>query len=83
MNLLGEKTDTGLSILKDPFSKNCVEHIFISVRRGMFKREEVSYTAKVEFENGNTKGEQKIEAANMDELLARTKEFIDSLSKQA
>ena len=77
--LLGGTTSTGLSILKDPFSKNCVEHIFIHVRRGMFNRDEISYDAKVEFENGNTKGEQKIVAANMDELLVRTKEFIESL----
>lgn len=82
MNILGEKTNTGLSILKDPFTQNYVEHIFISVSRGMFERDKVSYTAKVEFENGNTKGQQKIEAVNMGELLARTKEFIDSLAKR-
>jgi len=39
----------------------------------------VSYTAKVEFENGDTKGEQNIKGENMDDLLTKTKEFIESL----
>lgn len=77
MNLLGDVQ--GVSILKDPFdSKNIKWLRLIAYCNGQGQFE---FWATIEFINGNTKGEQRIDAASFDELLTKTKAFIETLKK--
>jgi hypothetical protein len=77
MNLIGN--ESGVSILKDPFSCHHVSSLItFSVRQydGTF-----SYWSVVSFINGDTKGEQRVTASSFEELLTKTKAFIETLKK--
>jgi hypothetical protein len=77
MNLL-ENTQA-VSILKDPFASSNIEAVMLRAWRkydGAF-----DFYSKVEFKNGNTKGEQQIDAASFEELLTKTKAFLETLKK--
>lgn len=76
MNLLEGATNS-LSILKDPFHHQNIEAVMLRMwrwRDGTFR-----FYATVEFQNGNTKGEQKIEADNFSDLIKKTEAFIKTL----
>jgi len=81
-SILGAKSSGHqLSILKDPFKSSNITDVSLywSV---LLPGEKPWIRSRIQFVNGNTKGEQKIEASSMDELITKTNEFIKTLEKQ-
>lgn len=64
------------SILKDPFNKNAVKRIYVS-----FSEYSGTWSANgsVEFQNGNTKGEQKFTGQTFDDVVLQIKSLINEL----
>lgn len=74
-----DKQDS-LSIVKDPFQGVCVNGVrmvWLRISGG-----KVLIYSNVSFQNGSTKGEQEINADSMDELITKTKAFLESLPKK-
>ncbi len=76
MELLGFATNSMPSILKDPFSRNRIDRIYISWRPSTSK-----CYGSVEFKNGSTKGEQEFEGETFDEVTLKMKSFIEEIKK--
>lgn len=70
----------GLSDLKDPFRSDCVKRF--STWCAKLWSGKWTYTGTIEFQNGNTKGEQKFDAENFGGLLKKMEIFIEELEKQ-
>lgn len=66
------------SPFKNPFNKESLTNVFIHIRKSGYSGE-VGFSATVRFENGNTKGEQKLEAEDFPGLLAQIQQFSDLL----
>ena len=65
-------SDNKLDLFKDPFENEFVDRIsFLMTDRGL--------SATVVFVNGNTKGEQRIEADDFNTLVLKTQDFINTL----
>lgn len=81
MNLLGSQAfNTSLSQLSDPFKAANLESVMLRWTR-LTEGSPPWIYAKVEFKNGSTKGEHKIEADSMDALIVKVKSFLESLPK--
>jgi len=74
-----EATNNGLDLFKDPFEKGNVTSIYFYILKDRWGGDDVTMSSKVEFKNGDTKGEQNIKADDFDTLVRKTKDFIDSL----
>lgn len=66
------------SLLNNPFNESCVKNIFFHVRKSQLTNEFQS-TASVEFQNGNTGGEQKFKAETFADLVKQVEDFIKTL----
>ena len=78
MNLIGNKEQSRLSIIQDPFKKDKVDGISIF----MFSRNNGTFywIAKVTFKNGNTIGEQKTSnCSSYEEVYTQLKQILESL----
>lgn len=80
MNLLSmfNKTDNDkISVISNPFTKESVSSISIYYRKwsgGNY------WYSRVEFENGNTKGEQRTpECATFEEVIIHLKQVLESI----
>ena len=78
MNLLGKIKPSAMSILNDPFRKDkwVAMHIHM-YNENSFCGKNISAT--VEFENGNTKGEQKFTDDTFAGLVTQIENFIATL----
>jgi hypothetical protein len=75
MNLL--ETESRISVLKDPFKKECLRDVLINICR---RSDGTTRTwGKIEFVNGNTVGQQKFEAETFDALMAQMRAFIETI----
>jgi hypothetical protein len=76
--------DNKIDVLKNPFDKDKITNISLSYRKVMFEKI-FSWTARVEFTNGNTSGSQRFEVKDSTEynsfevITKQIQEFIDSL----
>lgn len=66
------------SIIKDPFLKYKITKISVSYSKNWTND---NFTARgcVEFENGNTKGEQKFTGETFDDVVLQIKAMLDNL----
>jgi len=64
------------SILKNPFNKNSVKRIYVSFSEYSNRW---SANGSVEFQNGNTTGEQKFTGQTFDDVVIQIKEFVKEL----
>lgn len=79
MDLLGESNNHTLSIIKDPFLKDCVGNIGINRSSWGGK---YYWWGRVEFINGNTKGEQKTpDCETFEEVLSAVKQILNSIKR--
>lgn len=67
-----------LSIISNPFDKACVEQVIMVAKKRLFGDGTMIY-ATISFRNGNTTGEQQIDADNLNDLLIKVQSFIKSL----
>ena len=77
MSLLGNGKNY-LSPVNDPFNKDSLESVWISIRRRTFE-EGYNISGKVEFKNGDTKAEQQFKGETFDDCVLKIKVFIESL----
>lgn len=77
-NLLGDKPkNQALSIIKDPFSVNKVDDIYIRYSTNWGK---AKWHGSISFKNGNTIGEQKLlECDTLDDIVTQIKAIGESL----
>ena len=68
------KLDDSLDVLANPFKQNCIHVIHIHLYR-------TNMTARVEFQNGDTRGEQNFKADNFNSLIKRIGIFLESLEE--
>ena len=67
-----------LTEIKDPFKKDNITEINFFYRRyNIFGDEVNNFSANIKFVNGNTSGEQKIEASTFPELYQKVIEFCE------
>jgi hypothetical protein len=67
-----------LTVMKDPFKKDNITDINFYYRRYNIFRDEVNeFYATIKFVNGNTSGEQRIEADTFPELYQKVIEFCE------
>ena len=78
-NIFGKQEYTP-SELKDPFNKKSLDGIRMYVHRHTIYKDKIQIYAYVKFENGNTTGEQKVEAESFEELIKKVEAFINQLS---
>lgn len=66
------------SVIKDPFNKDGVTSIRVVYSKGIFGK---AWEARgtVEFENGNTTGEQTFRGADFDEVVLKIKAMLENL----
>jgi hypothetical protein len=77
--LLGNVTGKEISVIKDPFQKNCIGDM--SIRRTSWGNKFYWY-ATVEFKNGSTKGEQKTpDCETFEEVIAHVKQILNSVNQ--
>lgn len=76
--IMGPKR-TAVSGLNDPFKKECLKNISIFADRSMFSPYYFSFSGSVEFQNGNTKGEQRFEGSSLDDIYNKIYEFCENL----
>lgn len=74
-NLFGDKTTAPTTIVENPFQSKYITHIYMSAYPDVFKEGKWEFHASVEFTNGSTKGEQRLEAENFAKLYEKVAEF--------
>lgn len=78
MNLLGKTEEKNISIIKDPFKSDKI----YSISFNLFNYGDVYWSARVEFRNGNTSGEQRFKvdgAENFSIIVKQVEDFLSSL----
>lgn len=73
--------DEQLSVIQNPFNKNKIVRLFVFYHKNIFN-DTWSASGSIEFESGNTKGEQKFEASTFDEVVIQMKACINQLLKE-
>lgn len=83
LNYTEETKNNVVSVIKDPFLESKIEGITIRyVGDGIFDTKPYWYV-KVDFQNGNTKGEQKSTyRESMEEVLLDLKQILDSVKNK-
>ena len=66
------------SIVNNPFNANSITSVMLHSRKSLFSDKWI-HSGNVDFENGRTKGEQKFEGKDIDDVLIQIREFIKEL----
>lgn len=66
------------SLVKDPFNKECIDSIRVSMGKNIFTKK-AQFSAKISFVNGKTKGEQSFDGTDFKDLFAQMEIFVQSL----
>ena len=78
MNLLKMMGQQSISIINDPFKQNKVKRIYVSFHDIWNDGNFVAH-GSIEFQNGNTRGEQKFDGATFDEVVLKIKACLETL----
>lgn len=66
--------------IANPFNADCIESIRINMSKPWFSDgPKFKFYSVIEFQNGNTKGEHRIDGESMDDVYLKTKNFVQSL----
>lgn len=78
-----EDGENGLSIIVDPFLKDSIESLSINYRKNSFSNNTYWY-ANVVFQNGRTKGEQRLDnCETFEEIVIQVKHLLNELNKKS
>lgn len=66
------------SIVNNPFDTNSITSVCLQSRKSLFSDKWI-HTGTVDFENGRTKGEQRFEGKDIDDVLTQIREFVQEL----
>lgn len=79
MSLLGNVTGKEISVIKDPFNKDCIGDIAINYTTSFGSR---YWYARIQFKNGNTSGEQRTpNCETFEEVVAQIKIILNSINQ--
>lgn len=81
MNSLNLGSNNVPSVIMDPFDHGNIRAITVYVR-DLFGKGEFKYSARIEFNNGNTSGEQRIEGDSFEDVVSQIRQLVDSLSNK-
>lgn len=71
--------EANISQIAFPFKTDFIDSININMGRGLFNRQEISFTCHVYFKNGDTSGSHKIKGASFEDCFIQLKAFVQSL----
>lgn len=69
----------GVNIINNPFLPNYIESIEIRALRNLFDPNEMHFTGRVDFTNGNTEGSQKFKGENLADVFNQIMTFCINL----
>lgn len=75
-----QETDS-LTILKDPFLLQTIHTVSITYTKGF--GDKFYAFGRVEFINGNTKGEQRFKGTDFDHVALQVKAFLETIQKKS
>ena len=79
IELLNKKEEEKLSIIKDPFSKDCIVAFDLNMMTSFFSGKKLFY-GSVSFKNGDTEGKHKTkDHDNFESLYLEMKQIIESV----
>ena len=64
---------------EDPFTRDCIKNVHIFYRKCWSTDTHWTCTGSIEFQKGNTKGEQKFETHTIEDTLEEMAKFIKTL----
>jgi hypothetical protein len=77
-----EGEENGLSVIVDPFLSDSLESLSINYRKNLFSKKTYWY-ANVVFQNGRTKGEQRLgECETFEEIVAQVKQLLNEIKNK-
>jgi hypothetical protein len=77
-----EGEENGLSVIVDPFLSDSLESLSINYRKNSFSKKTYWY-ANVVFQNGRTKGEQRLgECETFEEIVAQVKQLLNEIKNK-
>ncbi len=83
LNYNEETKNKAVSVIKDPFFEKNIKGIIIRYVGDVFSFQKPYWYVKVEFSNGNTKGEQMSpHRESMEEVLLDLKQIMDSVNNK-
>lgn len=68
-----------MSIINNPFLPSCIESITIRALKNLFNPNEMHFTRRVDFTNGNTEGSQKFKGENLADVFNQIMIFCINL----
>lgn len=78
MDEININTTQSLSVIKNPFSTNCIKSINIRIS-DFWDKGQYEYTARIEFKNGNTSGEQYLKGQSFEDIISQVKSVLNNL----
>ena len=67
------------AVINNPFSKNRIISIYVHYSQSIIDSSTWTARGAIEFQNGNTKGEQKFSGDSFDEVVQKMKAVIEQL----
>lgn len=78
-----EEGENGLSVIVDPFLSDSLESLSINYRKSSFSKNPYWY-ANVVFQNGRTKGEQRLgECETFEEIVIQVKHLLNEIKNKS
>jgi hypothetical protein len=78
-----EGEENGLSVIVDPFLSDSLESLSINYRKNSFSKETYWY-ANVVFQNGRTKGEQRLgNCETFEEIVVQVKHLLNEIKNKS
>ena len=75
-----EQASKSVGLLKDPFKSEKITGVSIRAFKSTVSDKWVNY-GRVEFKNGETKGEQEIRGDSLNDVIKKVSDFIKELEK--
>lgn len=79
MKLLGFGKNKLPSVINDPFGKTKIISISVFYQQRLFNNDQWYAWGSVEFKNGNTKGEQRFEGSNFNDVVVQIDAMLKNL----
>lgn len=78
-----DEGENGLSVIVDPFLSDSIESLSINFRKNSFTNETYWYS-NVVFQNGRTKGEQRLgNCETFEEIVIQVKQLLNELKNKS
>lgn len=79
LKLFASPGTTMPSVISDPFVKKHIVDVSVHAWKSHFAPYDWHFSGKVEFQNGDTKGEQRFNGDTFDDVVLKIKAMIESI----